>query len=69
MMSDANTMNSLEFEIRFSSLFREGRGMGFPCDAAGRVNLDELSERGRANYYFARAMVGREYATPSVRAA
>jgi hypothetical protein len=57
---------SAQFEIRFQSLFREGRGMAFPCDATGRVNLDALSERGRSNYLFARAMVGREFATPAV---
>ena len=34
-----------------------------------RRDLDSLSERGRCNYLFARAMVGREFATPSVRPA
>jgi len=58
-----------QFEIRFQSLFREGRGLAFHCDAAGHVDLDSLSERGRCNYLFARAMVGREFATPSVRPA
>jgi hypothetical protein len=69
MTSDASALHTLQFEIRFQSLFQEGRGMAFPCDAAGRVNLEDLSERGRSNYLFARAMVGREYATPNVRAA
>ena len=55
-----------QFEVRFPSLFQEGRGFAFPCDPAGRVDLDALSERGRCNYLFARAMVGREFATPSV---
>jgi hypothetical protein len=55
---------SRQFQIRFASLFQEGRAMAFPCDDEGRVNLDELSERARCNYLFARAMVGREYATP-----
>lgn len=54
------------FEIRFPSLFHEGRALAFPCDAQGRVLLDELSDRVRENYLFARAMVGREYATPRV---
>ncbi|SCK18256.1 hypothetical protein VAR608DRAFT_1302 [Variovorax sp. HW608] len=57
------------FEIRFRSLFREGRGFAFPCDAAGHVNLESLSERGRSNYLFARSMVGREFAAPSVNMA
>ena len=58
-----------QFQIRFESLFQEGRGFAFPCDAAGHVDLDELSENGRCNYFFARAMVGREYATPKFTAA
>ncbi len=57
---------SARFQIRFQSLFNEGRGFAFPCDAAGHVDLDLLSERGRCNYLFARAMVGREFATPDV---
>ena len=55
------------FEIRFLSLFTPGRGLAFPCDAAGHVDLDVLSERVRLNYLYARAMVGREYATPAIR--
>lgn len=53
-------------ELRFMSLFREGRGLSFPCDPDGGVHLDELSERARANYFYARAVVGREFATPAV---
>ena len=66
-MSDLiHVEHSAQFQIRFPSLFREGRGLAFPCDAGGLVALDELSERGRSNYFFARAMVGREFATPNV---
>jgi hypothetical protein len=54
------------FALRFESLFHPGRGMAFPCDAAGRVELDALSERARHNYLYARAVVGREFATPAV---
>ena len=54
------------FEIRFQSLFDEGRALAFPCDARGQVDLDNVSERTRNNYLFARAMVGREYAMPQV---
>jgi hypothetical protein len=59
--------SNADYEVRYSSLFRPGRGVAFPCDAAGRVNMDELSERSRRNYLFARAMVGREFASPVVR--
>jgi len=53
-------------EIRYQSLFDAGRALAFPCDAEGRVTLDSLTERARDNYLYARAVVGREYAYPSV---
>ena len=55
------------FEIRFQSLFNAGRALAFPCDGGGHVDLDAFSERARLNYFFARAMIGREYAMPQVR--
>lgn len=54
-------------ELRFVSLYDPGRGVTVPCDATGRVDLDALSERLRTAYLGARAMVGREYAYPTVR--
>ncbi|WP_425258827.1 hypothetical protein ACPOLB_25310 [Rubrivivax sp. RP6-9] len=54
------------FLLRFESLFDAGRAFCFPCDAQGRVALDLLSERSRNNYLFARAVVGRDFAQPSV---
>ena len=54
------------FELRFESLFNPGRALAFPCDERGQVALDALSERARHNYLYARAVVGREYATPAV---
>lgn len=54
------------FELRFESLFNTGRGLVFPCDERGEVELDSLSERSRHNYFFARSVVGREYAMPTV---
>ena len=54
-------------EVRFQSLFNAGRALSFPCDAEGHVDCDLLSEHGRLNYLFARAMVGREFAMPAVR--
>jgi hypothetical protein len=53
------------YEIRFNSLYRE-RGLCFPCDADGRVELDALSDRARDNYLYARAVVGVEFACPKV---
>lgn len=60
-------MADAAFELRFDSLFVEGRELSFPCDALGRVEMDALSARGRDNYRYARAVVGREFRTPSVR--
>jgi len=54
------------YEIRFRPLFNEGRALAFPCDARGRVEMDELSDRARNNYLFARAVVGREFASPVI---
>lgn len=54
------------FELRFMSLFHEGRGLSFPCGPSGDVFLDELSDRARANYFYARAVVGREFSVPAV---
>lgn len=54
------------YELRFASLFNPGRGLSFTCNSSGEVNIDALSERGRANYLYARAMIGREFAFPAV---
>jgi hypothetical protein len=55
-----------QYQLRFQSLFDSGRGFAFPCDPKGQVDLDQLSERARNNYFYARAMVGRELAVPAV---
>lgn len=39
----------------------------FGCDAAGRIDLDALSEHDRGEYFFARALVGRDFDRPAVR--
>lgn len=56
------------YEVRYCSLFQEGRALAFPCDREGHVDLDALSPRVLGNYLYARAMVGREFASPSVLA-
>jgi hypothetical protein len=56
------------YELRFEDLFHPGRGFAFPCDADGHVDMDALSERGRHNYLFARAVVGRDLALPVTHA-
>jgi hypothetical protein len=54
------------FELRFRSLFEQGRGYSFPCDPAGHVDLDALSERARSNFFFAHSVIGRDFASPAV---
>ena len=53
-------------ELRFQSLADGREGYAFPCDPAGHVELDGLTERERIDYLYARAVVGREVAPPSV---
>lgn len=67
-MSQADELMHIDetFELRFESLFVEGRGLAFPCDRQGHVNLDALSDRARSNYLYARAVVGREYRQPAI---
>ncbi len=60
-------LGTAQFEVRFESLFDPGRGMSFPCDPQGHVDLDALPARARHNYLFARAMVGKDYLPPAVR--
>lgn len=60
---------SSDFQLCFRSLFHSGRGYAFPCDPRGQVDLDRMSERARNNYFYARAMVGRELSPPAVEAA
>lgn len=68
-MNVSASTTSGSFELWFQSLFDEGRAFVFPCDASGSVDLDGLSERARANYFFARAVIGRDFAVPAVRPA
>jgi hypothetical protein len=55
-------------ELRFTRLLHPGRGYAFPCDPAGHVNVESLSELARANYLYARTVVGREFFEPVTRA-
>lgn len=56
------------FQLRFRSFVGEASEFTCPCDAAGHVVMDEMSERARTGYLFARAMVGRLYAPPEITA-
>lgn len=61
-----NESRSNAYQLCFRSLFHSGRGYAFPCDPAGHVDLDAMSESARNNYFFARAMVGRDLSAPAV---
>jgi hypothetical protein len=54
------------YELRFAGLFDRGRGYACPCDQQGQVDMGAMTERSRANYLFARAMVGNELCAPIV---
>jgi hypothetical protein len=54
------------FQLCFRSLFGHGRMFSFPCDREGHVDMDGLTEKMRNNYFFARAMVGRELQAPAI---
>jgi hypothetical protein len=70
-MQDARAMNVAEKPVAshrlcFVSLFQPGRGLCFPCDSDGEVQLDALSERARNNYLLAREVVGCDYGVPKI---
>jgi hypothetical protein len=64
---NTTSMTCADFEICFDDLFHFGRSLAFPCDRQGHVDLDALSERAKANYLYARAMVGRKFSAPAVQ--
>ena len=66
MNATAHASSHHGYQPRFQSLFRQGRGYAFPCDEAGHVDMDSLSDQARNNYFYARTVIGREFATPAV---
>ena len=66
-MNTMQTPHPAHYELRFQSLFDEGRAFAFSCDEAGHVDIDTLSTQARLNYFYARTVIGREVAMPAVR--
>ena len=66
MKATTHTSHAASYHLRFQSLFREGRDCAFPCNASGHVDMDTLSDQARNNYFYARTVIGREFATPAV---
>lgn len=62
-----NVKTPTDYELCFRSLFDEGPGYAFPCDREGHVDIDGLCERARINYFYARTVIGREFARPAVQ--
>ena len=56
------------YELCFHSLLAGDPDVSFPCDAQGRVDIDALSEQARCDYLYARAVMGRLFDRPCVRA-
>jgi hypothetical protein len=69
MNHTATPASPADFELRFASLFDQGRGYAFPCDAQGHVDMDTLSARALTNYLCARTLIGRDFAAPRVQPA
>lgn len=55
--------------LHFEPLAAQGAGLDIPCDPQGRVGLDALGDKLRNDYFFARALIGRLFAKPTVKAA
>ena len=57
------------FVLRFRPLTPRGRSFAFPCSGTGCVDMDMLEEGTLRNYLYARAVVGVEFARPSIEPA
>lgn len=66
-MSEPHATPANQFEVRFHSLFHSGRGLSFPCDSDGRVDLTALPQAARRNYLAACNRIGRDFAPPRVQ--
>jgi len=66
MQQPTSASRQPQYELRFSPFANCAKGYAFPCDAAGEVDLDALSETGRDHYFFARTVVGADFCMPTV---
>lgn len=53
--------------LHFEPLTVGDTGLDVPCDPQGRVGLDALGDKLRNDYFFARTLIGRLFAAPTVR--
>jgi hypothetical protein len=52
--------------LRFTGISTRRCEYAFPCDSTGLVDIDELTDRRRTDYFYARSMVGKEFSVPVV---
>jgi hypothetical protein len=62
-----NNATPAGYRLCYASLIDRNRMLAFPCDAAGRVDLERLSRPALNDYLYARVFVGRQFAPPDVR--
>ena len=53
--------------LHFEPLTAGDAGLDIPCDPSGRVGLDALGDKLRNDYFFARTLIGRLFAAPTIR--
>lgn len=64
--SPRNAHDHLHHHLHFAALAPEQHALDIPCDAQGDVPLNGLGEHLRNDYFFARALIGRLFAAPTV---
>jgi hypothetical protein len=65
-VSESCTLRKVRYELRFAGISDARSTCSFPCDERGRVDIDELTDRGRTAYFYARTVVGKELSAPKV---
>ena len=65
-VSKTDPSGPARYELRFQSLRDAGCAYVFPCDAAGHVDMDALTDAARESYLFARIAVGHDVCTAAV---
>jgi hypothetical protein len=52
------------YELRFTDLSTGRCEYAFQCNKTGLVDIDELTDRRRTDYFYARSMVGKKFSAP-----
>ena len=65
-VSKTDSSRPANYELQFQSLHDEGHAYVFPCDAAGHVDMDALTDAARETYLFARIAIRHDVSTPAV---